>query len=144
MDVRLAVPLLLLAACASPSPAPEVTAPAPALAPGDGATLNPLPADYPQDEAACVARSGRWAPQGKLQIPSCDLPTGDGGQRCRGAAECERACLVEVDEPGRDCVDLDVEATLALLERAVCARSHLLFGCRCFVSQGRVLPLCLD
>jgi hypothetical protein len=82
-----AILALAFAACSRSSSEP---APAPRPAP----PVTRL--EVPTDEHDCVAAGGKWHADG-YAMPSCMLPTRDGGRRCTDWNECEAGCFASMD-----------------------------------------------
>jgi hypothetical protein len=66
-----------------------------AVAAGSRSGARPLRLETDPEEAACVARGGRWMGRvsGRGRMTGCNLPTHDAGKACSDKADCEGPCV---------------------------------------------------
>jgi hypothetical protein len=92
-------------------------------------------AGYVDSRNDCVGSGGQWGPQGLGRFGGCVRPTRDGGKACNDRSECEVACLYVGAKEAR--------STPGAIGQ--CASTDSRFGCRVFVSGGKVTGgLCVD
>jgi hypothetical protein len=88
------------------------------------------------DAAACAARGGKMAPQGRMQTLRCVVSYADAGQRCTTGDDCQGDCRIE-----------EVAGTPRAGEAAVgqCQANSSRFGCYTTVEDGKAeATICVD
>ncbi|NCO21984.1 MAG: hypothetical protein GW905_08305 [Rhodobacterales bacterium] len=77
-----------------------------------------------REQAACVARGGRWGQGGKAGLFACFTDTRDAGRACTSGQDCEGLCLARSQS---------------------CAPVTPLFGCNdVLTGGGQAATICVD
>lgn len=94
------------------------------------------------DEKSCLDRGGKWKFYGELQKEGCSVPTKDHGKFCSDSAECEGACIAELDATQKS--ELKRGGRRFGL-KGKCSEWTLNNGCHSFVHKGFVTSIdCIE